>query len=120
MTDNEIIKALEKVLNNSDEPIGEHWMVFITTQLAKDTYDALIRQMTTIKSLIADNKEMTKYYQLLNDVRIDDIKKAKSEAIKKFVEQAIKGANLYVCSSGQEYVSVRHLKKLAKKENGRC
>lgn len=51
MTDNEIIKAWEKVLNNSDEPIGEYWMAFVTTQMAKETFDMLNRQKAEIDEL---------------------------------------------------------------------
>jgi predicted RNase H-like nuclease (RuvC/YqgF family) len=50
MKDNEIIKAWEKILNNSDEPIGEHWMVFVTTQLAKDTFDILTLQRAELEN----------------------------------------------------------------------
>lgn len=53
MTDKQIIKAWEKVLNNSDEPIGEHWMVFVTTQIAKETFDMLNRQNAEIEELKA-------------------------------------------------------------------
>lgn len=50
LKDKEIIKAWEKILNNSDEPIGEHWMVFVTTQLAKETLNMLNRQKETIQN----------------------------------------------------------------------
>lgn len=58
MTDNEIVKAWEKVLNNSDEPIGEHWMVFVTTQMAKETFDMLTRQKVEIVNRTEEYNDM--------------------------------------------------------------
>ncbi len=43
MTDNEIIKAWEKVLATGDAPIGEHWGCSVSTKLAKETFDMLNR-----------------------------------------------------------------------------
>mgnify|MGYP003289975464 CR=1 FL=1 len=63
MTDNEIIKAWEKVLNNSDEPIGEHWMVFVTTQMAKETFDMLNRQKAEIGELKTKLREFVERLQ---------------------------------------------------------
>lgn len=52
MTDEQIIEQWEKVLAIGDAPIGEHWSVggIVTTQLAKETLDALNRQKETIQS----------------------------------------------------------------------
>ena len=52
MTDNEIIKAWEKILATGDAPIGEHWSVgaVVTTKLAKATFDMLNRQKAEVKS----------------------------------------------------------------------
>lgn len=48
MKDNEIVKALEKVLATGDAPVGEHWGCSVTTKLAKETFDMLKRQNAEI------------------------------------------------------------------------
>jgi hypothetical protein len=65
MTDNEIIKAWEKIMETGDAPIGEHWSVgtVVTTILAKETLDMLNRQKAEIERL-----------QKLNDEIIDKLK----------------------------------------------
>ena len=50
MTDEQIIEQWEKVLATGDAPIGEHWSVFLTTQMAKETSDMLNRQKETIQN----------------------------------------------------------------------
>lgn len=59
-TDNEIIKAWEKILKTGDAPIGEHWSVggVVTTQLAKDTYDTFTRQKAKIAVLSVENANL--------------------------------------------------------------
>jgi hypothetical protein len=51
MTDNEIIKAWEKVLATGDAPIGVHWQCWVSTKLAKETFDMLNRQKAEIDEL---------------------------------------------------------------------
>ncbi len=53
MTDNEIIKAWEKILATGDAPVGEHWSCggVVTTKLAKDTLGLINRQKAEIERL---------------------------------------------------------------------
>lgn len=56
MTDEEVIKAWEKVLATGDAPFGEHWLCSITTGLAKETFDMLNRQKAENEKLQKENK----------------------------------------------------------------
>lgn len=56
LTDEEVIKAWEKVLATGDAPFGEHWLCSITTGLAKETFDMLNRQKAEIERLEKENK----------------------------------------------------------------
>ena len=63
LTDNEIIKAWEKVLATGDAPVGEHWSVggIVTTQLAKETFDMLNRQKAEKEALVNGQETLQKY-----------------------------------------------------------
>lgn len=51
MTDNEIIKVLEKALTDVDAPIGEHWgSGFISTQKIREILDLINRKNAEIKN----------------------------------------------------------------------
>lgn len=60
MTENEIIKAWEKILSIGDAPVGEHWSVgaVVTTKLAKETLDMLNRQKAEIDILIRKKESL--------------------------------------------------------------
>ena len=51
MTDEQIRQKWEKVLSMSDEPIGEHWGIYVTTQFAQDTRDLINRKDAEIERL---------------------------------------------------------------------
>ncbi len=59
VTDNEIIKAWEKILATGDAPVGEHWSFggIVTTKLVKDTLELIERKDADIKGCenIIDN-----------------------------------------------------------------
>ena len=86
MTDAEIIKDWEKILSTGDAPIGEHW--FVTTKLAKETFDML-------KSQKAEIERLTKKVDYLKDankrndahLHVRLVGQAKSEARKEFAEK---------------------------------
>lgn len=69
MTDEEVIKAWEKVLATGDAPFGEHWLCSITTGLAKETFDMLNRQKAENERLEAHNKEY-RFCNLVDNVLI--------------------------------------------------
>ncbi len=75
----EVIQAWEKVLAMGDAPIGEHWGCWITTKLAKETFDMLNRQKAEIERLQKANKSFSCLGMLYSEI--------KSEARKEFWEQ---------------------------------
>ena len=79
MTDNDIIKAWDKILKMGDAPIGEHWQVGVTTRLAKDTFDMLNRQKAEVERLKHRKTEL--------QIRNQELQHGKSEAIKEFAEK---------------------------------
>lgn len=104
MTDNEIIKVWEKVLNNSDEPIGEHWMVFVTTQIAKETFDMLNRQKAEIEIL---QKRIVFWREDLNY----QPEKERAEAVKEFAER-LKDTSEDCTDWGHPYVLCEDIDRL--------
>ena len=57
MTDEQIIKAWEKILSAGDAPIGKHWLCgSVTTEFAKATLDMLNRQNAEIERLTKRQK----------------------------------------------------------------
>ena len=90
MTDEEIIKALECC---ADEDMGcevcPYWAKGCTVE--KDTIDLINRQQAEIERLKEENKfhrkTITENAQRALEVTIEEIEKAKSEAIKEFAER---------------------------------
>ena len=94
MTDNEIIKALEKVLTIGDAPIGEYWGCAVTTKLVKDTLVLINYQRVEIerlKELLGEWK--TAAYKVADEKdelycnAVYRVRTAKAEAIKEFAER---------------------------------
>ena len=84
LTDEEVIKALEKALTDVDAPIGEHWGCgFLTTQNIKDTLDLINRKNAEIGKL---NRECNKQ-QLKRQMYRSTVDEIKAEAIKEFAEE---------------------------------
>ena len=102
MTENEIIKAWEKILKIGHAPIGESWSVggVVTTKLAKETLDMLNCQKAEIERLEDQIGKQNKAYPCtvkMNDYcliyarSLDDydnlIGEISSEGIKEFAER---------------------------------
>jgi hypothetical protein len=66
-------------------------MVFVTTQMAKETFDMLTRQKAEIERLKEENKfhrkTITENAQRALEVTIEEIENAKSEAYREFAEK---------------------------------
>ena len=85
MTDNEIVKALEKALTDVDAPIGEHWGCgFLTTKTIKDTLDLINRQKAEIERL--EKNSILRGLRVVNKERNN----IKAEVIKDFAEEVEK------------------------------
>ena len=84
VTDNEIIKAWEKILATGDAPVGEHWSCggVVTTKLAKETYDMLNRQKAEVERLQERSERAADNLKAVLNERSDH-----TEAIKDFSEE---------------------------------
>lgn len=64
----EITQTLQRVLEVSNEPIGDRFFANITTKTIKDVLDVLVRQQTEIENLNSDINLLKTYNQnLMND-----------------------------------------------------
>lgn len=144
MKDKELIEFWENAIAKGEEALPGGWGMYLTGSYAKATLDLLHRlkiQSNGYRNKAQTQKgELARLYKQVAEQKAEiemlkaDIENAnkinfrvvsglsafaeniRAEAIKEFVERAIKGANLYVSSTGQEYVSVRQIEKLAKKK----
>lgn len=101
MNYDELIKVWEKILKTGDAPIGEHWGISITTQIAKETYDMLNHQKAEIdrfKENAKRSNEAFQYSEILPDYKCmvmayskegydKFIKDTQTKAIKEFEEK---------------------------------
>lgn len=96
----EVIQAWEKVLAMGDAPIGEHWGCWITTKLAKETFDMLNRQKAEIERL----QKAIKVQDIMIEQQDYKIKTAKSKARKEFAERFQEKAEKTTWISSGEFV----------------
>ena len=87
MTDAEIIKDWEKILSTGDAPIGEHW--FVTTKLAKETFDMLKSQKTEIDILIR-KKETLQDEIAEQQAEIERLKRQENTVAKLYHKKGVK------------------------------
>jgi hypothetical protein len=104
MTDEQIIKAWEKILSAGDAPIGKHWLCgSVTTEFAKATLDMLNRQNAEIERLISAVDNSTKEFLKLHDAYQDQ--KAEIERLERLLDEKCDRC----IESGVEIINAYHI-----------
>ena len=89
----EVTKTLQRILETSNEPIGDRFFANITTKTIKDVLDVLTQQQTEIEKYKNDIKKLVEKHQLykdnINATREYQIEQAPIETSKKVFKATI-------------------------------